>query len=111
LYSFGLCEAVQTTPPLHFKYLIAKLNSGVGRRLSNKKTLIPLAAKYTISLLPTEVNNITQNVDTIFTINKRFSVPQTGKVYIVAVSTNDSIGSNNIIIQPMNFAFDVVKDV
>ena len=72
--------------------------------------LVPLAAKYTISLLPIEINNITQNVDTIFTINKRFSVPQTGKVYIVAVSTNDSIGSNNIIIQPMNFAFDVVKD-
>ena len=42
LYSFGLCEAVQTTPPLHFKCLIAKLNSGVGRRLSNKKTFFEI---------------------------------------------------------------------
>jgi hypothetical protein len=73
--------------------------------------LIPLSPKYTISLLPIEVNNITQNVDTTFTINKRFSVPTTGKVYIIAKSTNDSIGANNIIIQPMiDFNFDVVKN-
>ena len=73
--------------------------------------LVPLSPKYTISLLPIEVNNITQNVDTTFTINKRFSVPTTGKVYIIATSTNDDIGANNIIIQPMiNFNFDVVKD-
>ena len=73
--------------------------------------LVPLSPKYTISLLPIEVNNITQNVNTTFTINKRFSVPTTGKVYIIATSTNDDIGANNIIIQPMiNFNFDVVKD-
>jgi len=68
------------------------------------------SAKYTISLLPTEVNDIVQNTDTTFEINKRFSVPATGKVWIVAESTNDSIGSNNIIIQPMNFDFQVIKD-
>jgi hypothetical protein len=68
------------------------------------------SAKYTVSLLPTEVNDIVQNTDTTFEINKRFSVPATGKVWIVAKSTNDLVGSNNIIIQPMNFDFQVVKD-
>jgi hypothetical protein len=68
------------------------------------------SSKYTISLLPTEVNDIVQNTNTTFEINKRFSVPATGKVWIVAKSTNDAIGSNNIIIQPMNFDFQVVKD-
>jgi hypothetical protein len=68
------------------------------------------SSKYTISLLPTEVNDIVQNTNTTFEINKRFSVPATGKVWIVAESTNDAIGSNNIIIQPMNFDFQVVKD-
>jgi hypothetical protein len=69
-----------------------------------------LPAKYTVSLLPTEVNDIIQNTNTTFTINKRFSVPATGKVWIVATSTNDNIGSNNIIIQPFNFDFQVLKE-
>jgi hypothetical protein len=68
------------------------------------------SSKYTVSLLPTEVNDIIQNTNTTFTINKRFSVPATGKVWIVAKSTNDNIGSNNIIIQPMNFDFEVLKE-
>jgi len=72
--------------------------------------LVPLDPKYTVSLLPLEINNLIQNTDTTLEINKRFSVPQTGKVWIVATSTNDSIGGNNVIIQPMNFDFDVVKD-
>jgi hypothetical protein len=73
--------------------------------------LIPYAAKYTVSLLPIEVNDIVQNTNTTFTINKRFSVPPTGKVWIVATSTNDTIGSNNIVIQPMSFEFQIIKDV
>jgi len=72
--------------------------------------LSPFAAKYTISLLPIEINNIVQNTPTTFTINKRFSVPPTGKIWIVAQSTNDAIGANNIIIQPMDFDFQIVKD-
>ena len=72
--------------------------------------LAPFAAKFKISLLPTEVNDIVQNTNTTFTINKRFSVPPTGKLYIVAQSRNDNTGSNNIIIQPMNFDFQVVKE-
>jgi hypothetical protein len=68
------------------------------------------SAKYTVSLLPIEVNDIVQNTPTTFEINKRFSVPGTGKVWIVAKSTNDAIGSNNIIVQPMTFDFDVLKD-
>ena len=68
------------------------------------------AAKYTINLLPIEINNIIQNTSTTFTINKRFTVPATGKVWIVAKSTNDNIGSNNIIVQPFRFDFQVVKE-
>ena len=70
----------------------------------------PYVDKYTVSLLPTEVNNIVQNTPTIFEIDKQFNVPPTGRVYIVASSTNDAIGSNNIIIQPLNFDFNIVKD-
>jgi hypothetical protein len=68
------------------------------------------SAKYTVNLLPIEVNDIVQNTPTTFEINKRFSVPQTGKVWIVAKSTNDAIGSNNIIVEPMTFDFEVIKD-
>jgi Fe-S cluster biogenesis protein NfuA len=68
------------------------------------------APKYTVSLLATEINDIVQNTPTTFTINKRFSVPPTGKVYLVAKSTNDATGTNNIVIQPFNFDFQVVKD-
>jgi len=71
---------------------------------------VPLAPKFTISLLPVEVNDINPNTPTTFTINKRFSVPQTGKVYIVAESTNDTTGSNNIVVQPMSFDLQVVKN-
>jgi hypothetical protein len=71
--------------------------------------LVPLTAKYTVSLLPIEINDIKQNVDTTFTIDKQFVVPQTGKVYIVAKSINDSVGNNKIIIQPMNFDFQILK--
>jgi len=71
--------------------------------------LVPLAPKFTISLLPIEVNDIKQNVDTTFTIDKQITVPQTGKVYIVAKSTNDAVGSNSIFVQPMTFEFQVLK--
>jgi hypothetical protein len=75
--------------------------------------LVPLDAKYTISLLPIEINSLnstTNNFSVTFDIDKRFSVPQTGKVWLVASSTNDNVGSNNVIIQPMNFDFEVIKD-
>lgn len=72
-------------------------------------SLVPFAPKFTVSLLPIEVNDIVQNTPTTFTIDKRISVPPTGKVYIVAKSTNDSIGSNNIIVEPMTFDFQVLK--
>jgi len=41
----GLCEAVTTTPEWHFSSRMAKLNSGVGRSLSNRKTVNPFEAK------------------------------------------------------------------
>ena len=71
---------------------------------------IPYTPKYTVSLLPTEVNNITQNVNTTFEINKRFAVPPTGKVWIVCTSQNDSIGNNKVYISPFEFGFNVIKD-
>jgi len=67
--------------------------------------------KYTVSLLPTEVNNIPDGQNVIsFEIDKQFSVPPTAKVYIVATSTNDEVGTNNIAILPLNFDFNIVKD-
>jgi hypothetical protein len=74
--------------------------------------LIPLDPKYTISLLPVEVNSLNSSVnnfDVTFDINKRFSVPPTGKVWIVASSTNDQTGANILVIQPMNFDFDIIN--
>ena len=70
----------------------------------------PFDPKYTISLLPTEINNITQNVNTSFDINKRFTVPPTGKVWLVCTSQNDSIGNNKVYIQPFQFGFNIIKD-
>ena len=68
------------------------------------------AAKYTVSLLPIEVSNLIQNVDTQFEINKKFVVPTTGKVWLVATSQNDGTGNNKVYIQPFNFDFNVIKD-
>jgi len=70
--------------------------------------LIPLAPKFTISLLPLEVNSLLANTAATYEINKRFSVPPTGKVWIVATIT--STGINNLVLQPFDFEFDVVKD-
>ena len=73
--------------------------------------IAPYVAKYTVSLLPTEVNNIPDGQTVIaFEIDKQFSVPPTAKVYIVATSTNDEVGSNNIAILPLNFDFNIIKD-
>ena len=75
--------------------------------------LVPLDPKYTVSLLPVEINNLvstTNNFTATFDINKSFSVPPTGKVWIVATGTDDGFGTNDITIQPMNFDFNVVKD-
>lgn len=68
------------------------------------------AAKYTVSLLPIEVSNLIQNVDTQFEINKKFVVPITGKVWLVATSQNDGNGNNKVYIQPFNFDFNVIKN-
>ena len=68
------------------------------------------AAKYTVSLLPIEVSSLVQNVDTQFEINKKFVVPTTGKVWLVATSQNDGTGNNKVYIQPFNFDFNVIKD-
>src|SRR5574344_699513 len=44
LYCGGLCDAVTTTPVLQPNVLIAKLSSGVGRRLVKRYAFIPFAA-------------------------------------------------------------------
>ena len=71
---------------------------------------VPLTPKYTISLLPIEVNNLVQNVNTQFEINKKFVVPANGKIWLAATSQNDNTGNNKVYIQPFNFDFGVVKD-
>ena len=71
----------------------------------------PYVDKYTVSLLPTEINNIPDGeVVVSFEIDKQFSVPATAKVYIVASSTGDEVGSNNIAVLPLNFDFNIIKD-
>ena len=51
LYSGGLWEAVNTIPASHPKWRTAKDNSGVGRKSSNKNTLILLADKTSATIL------------------------------------------------------------
>jgi hypothetical protein len=71
----------------------------------------PYVDKYTVSLLPTEINNIPDGEAVIsFEIDKQFSVPATAKVYIVASSTGDEVGGNNIAVLPLNFDFNIIKD-
>ena len=72
--------------------------------------LIPYAAKYTVSLLPIEINDIAADTPTSFTINKIFSVPPTGKVYIVAKSSVDTLLPCTVTIQQFNFNLQVVKN-
>jgi hypothetical protein len=72
--------------------------------------LVPLTPKYTISLLPTEVNNLVQNIETQFEINKRFVVPANSKIWLVCTSQNDNNANNKVYISPMEFQFDIVKD-
>jgi len=50
-------------------------------------------AKYKVSLLPTEVSNLSSNVFYDFTIDTAISVPPTGKVYIQMLPDNSNIGN------------------
>jgi hypothetical protein len=72
------------------------------------------SAKYKISLLPLEVNDIRSNTPTIFTVNKTFSVPATGKVWIVATSTstnsNPGVNDNLLVVEPFDFDFKILKE-
>jgi hypothetical protein len=71
------------------------------------------SAKYTVSLLPIEINSLFQtynNFDVTFDINKVFSVPPTGKVWIIGSSTNDNVGINIFVLQPMNFDFQIINN-
>ena len=70
--------------------------------------LSPYEPKYWISLLPLESNSLVADVPTIFEINKKFSVPPTGKVWLVA--TYSTIAGGNLVLQPFDFEFDVVKN-
>jgi hypothetical protein len=72
--------------------------------------LPPFLPKYTISLLPIEVNNLIQNIQTQFEINKRFVVPANSKIWLVCTSQNDNNADNKVYISPMEFNFDIVKD-
>jgi hypothetical protein len=74
--------------------------------------IVTTTSKYTISLLPIESNNLTPDVNSVFTINKRFNVPVTGKLYIIAKSTlANFLETNTLTVSPMvDFSFDIVKD-
>jgi len=63
---------------------------------------------YAISLLPSEINNLVQNTEYTYDINKRFAVPANAKVWLAVGFTNIS-GTSNLSIQPMNFDFNIVR--
>jgi hypothetical protein len=76
-------------------------------------TAVP-SGKYKISLLPLEVNELIADAPTNFTVNKRFSIPPTGKVWIVASSTSKlgggEVNPNLLVIQPFDFDFKILKE-
>ena len=63
--------------------------------------------KYTISLLPKEFNNIPGNQPVTFDVDKRFTVPPTGKVYIVFTyqSTGGTLFTTNF-----DSTFSIIRD-
>ena len=70
--------------------------------------------KYKINLLPSEINTIIQSVaggvNVTYELNKKISIPGESKVWIVAQSTNDGTGDNNIKINPFTLHFSVIKN-
>ncbi len=50
LYSLGLCEAVTTQPLWQPSSRMANESSGVGRRASNRNTVMPLAEKISAAM-------------------------------------------------------------
>jgi len=84
----------------------------VASTLSVYALIVTTTSKYTVSLLPIESNNLTADVSSVFTINKKFNVPVTGKLYIIVKSTlNNYLDTNTLTVSPMvDFSFDVVKD-
>lgn len=77
---------------------------------SSYAIIVTSTAKTIVSLLPTVVNNIIQNTPTEFDIDKKFTVPANAKVWLSSTSTNDGIGSNNIIVNSFDIEFNIVKD-
>jgi len=63
--------------------------------------------KYTVSLLPIELSRINPDVASIFEVNKTFSVPPTGKIWIVE---KVDVGSGTLFTTDFTFNFSVVKD-
>jgi len=77
---------------------------------SSYAIIVTSTSKTIVSLLPTVVNAIVQNTPTEFEIDKKVVVPANAKVWLSSTSTNDAIGTNNIIVNSFDIEFNVVKD-
>jgi len=75
-----------------------------------QNVLPPLNFKYSISLLPTEINNLTKNINSQYQIDTRFAVPANARVWIAATGLYAPNGTCTIYVQPFNFNFNIVKD-
>ena len=63
---------------------------------------------YSISLLPSEVNNLIQNTEYTYEINKNFAVPAGAKVWL-GISYKNVSGTSYLSIQPFVFDFNIVR--
>ena len=68
----------------------------------------PTDPNYVISLLPSEVNNLIQNTQYTYDINKRFTVPANAKVWL-AVNYKNVSGTSVLSIQPFVFDFNIIR--
>jgi hypothetical protein len=75
-----------------------------------QNVLPPLNFKYSISLLPTEINNLTKDINSQYKIDQRFAVPANARVWIAASALYAPNGICTIYVQPFNFNFNIVKD-
>jgi len=86
------------------------MSSDGGSTFSSYAIIVTSTAKTIVSLLPTVVNSIIQNTPTEFEIDKKIVVPANAKVWLSSTSTDDSVGTNNIIVNSFDIEFNIIKD-
>jgi hypothetical protein len=72
--------------------------------------LVPLDAKFLVSLLPLEVNNLVGDQIYTFDINKEFNAPPTAKIWFVVSYTRIVYETVTLTVSPINFDFNIIKN-